>query len=107
MDIITELQANNIAVSSLNIILNRFRKTLAATKDITNAQKLYDSVPPSDDYRYIRTGMYLASRAGNSEQAQTLFDKLKARGERRQTRHKRLATFICCRKACSRSSPSV
>jgi pentatricopeptide repeat-containing protein PET309 len=79
MDIINELQANNIAVNRKHIL--KTSSSLAVTKDITNAQKLYDSIPPSDDYHYIHTGIYLAARAGDSKQAQTLFDKLKARGE--------------------------
>ena len=79
MDIITELQANNIAVNRRQIL--KTSNILAATKDLTTAQQLYDSIPPTEDYQYIHTGIYLAAREGNSKQAQTLFDKLKARGE--------------------------
>ena len=80
-DIITELQANNIDVSlSHNQKLQKTRNLLT-TNDITTAQQLYDSIPLSDDYEYIYTGLYLAARAGNSKRAQSLFDKLKARGE--------------------------
>ena len=38
-------------------------------------------IPPSDNYQYIHTGIYLAAKSGNFKQAQTLFDKLKARGD--------------------------
>ena len=78
MDIITELQANGIAVNRKQIL--RACNSLAVINDVRSAQRLYDSIPPNDDYRYIHTGIYLAARAGNSKQAQTLFDKLKAQG---------------------------
>ena len=79
MDIIKELQANDIAVNRRQVL--KTSSSLAVTKEFTTAQQLYDSIPPSDDYQYIHTGIYLAARAGNSRQAQTLFDKLKARGD--------------------------
>jgi pentatricopeptide repeat-containing protein PET309 len=79
MDIITELQANEIAIKRKHIL--KTCSSLAVIKDIEAAQKLYDSIPPSGDYQYIHTGIYLAARACNSKRAQTLFDILKARGE--------------------------
>ena len=79
MDIIGELQANDIPVNRKHIL--KTSSSLAFTKDFTNAQKLFDSIPPSDDYQYIRAGIYLAARAGNYKQAQTLFDRLKAQGD--------------------------
>jgi pentatricopeptide repeat protein len=78
MDIITELQANQIAVNRRQLLKTSY---LLSTNDITTAQQLYHSIPPTNDYEYIHTGLYLAARAGNSKQAQTLFDNLKARGE--------------------------
>ena len=78
-DIITELQANNIPVTQ-NKILKTIHSLVATTKDVINAQKLYGSIPPSDDYRYIHAGIHLAGRTGNFKQAQAFFDKLKARG---------------------------
>jgi hypothetical protein len=47
------LQANNIAVNRKQIL--KTFKSLAVTKDFTNAQKLYDTIPSSDDYQYIHT----------------------------------------------------
>ena len=79
-DIITELQANNIPVTQ-NKILKTIHSLVATTKDVINAQKLYGSIPPSDDYRYIHAGIHLAGRTGNFKQAQAFFDKLKARGQ--------------------------
>jgi hypothetical protein len=49
MDIITELQANSIASKRWKILKTSI--SLAAAKDITDAQKLYDSISPSDDYQ--------------------------------------------------------
>ena len=79
MDIITELRANNIAISRKLIL--KTCKAFSITKDFTAAQELYDSIQPTEDYQYIQTGIYLAARRGNSQQAQTLFDGLKARGD--------------------------
>ena len=79
-DIITELQANNIPVTQ-NKILKTIHSLVATTKDVINAQKLYGSIPPSDEYRYIHAGIHLAGRTGNFKQAQAFFDKLKARGQ--------------------------
>ena len=79
MHIITEFQANNIAVSRNKILTTSISFVIA--KDITNAQKLYDSIPPSNDNKYIRTGINLAAKAGNYKQVQTLFDILKAQGD--------------------------
>ena len=79
MDIITELQANNIAVSRKQLL--QTCNALAVTKNLTTAQKLYDSIPPTNDYQYIHTGIYLAARGGNSNRAQTLFGQLKAQGD--------------------------
>ena len=72
--IVRELEANNVGVSlSLNQLPQK-TESLLLTNDITTAEKLYDC-------QYIHTGIYLAAGAGNSKHAQTLFDKLKARGE--------------------------
>ena len=79
MDIITELRANNIAISRKQILMTS--KALAVAKDLTAAQKLYDSITPTDEHRYIHTGIYLAARKGDSKQARTLVDILKARGD--------------------------
>lgn len=79
MDIITELRANNIALSRK--LMLKTCKAFAVAKDFTTAQQLYDSIPATDDQQYVQTGIYLAARRGNSQQAQTLFDGLKARGD--------------------------
>ena len=79
MDIITELRANNIAISRK--LMLKTCKAFAIAKDFTTAQQLYDSIPTTNDHQYIQTGIYLAARRGNSQQAQALFDGLKARGE--------------------------
>ena len=79
MDIITKLRANNIAVSRKQIL--KTSRALVAAKHFIIAQKLYDSIPSTDDYQYIHTGIYLAARKGDSRQAQTLVDRLKARGD--------------------------
>ena len=79
MDIITELRAHRIALSPKLVL--KTCKAFAAAKNFTTAQQLYDSIPATDDHQYVQTGIYLAARRGNSQQAQTLFDGLKARGD--------------------------
>ena len=79
MFIIRKLQENNIPVPRWKLL--EITNSLVAAKDITNAQKLYDSIPPTNHNKYIYTGIDLAARAGDFKQAQTLFDILKARGD--------------------------
>ena len=78
MDIIKILQANQFTFNPKQIL--NICYSLSHTLGIITAQKLYDSIPPSDDCQYFHTGIYLAAKVGNSKQAQALFDKLKARG---------------------------
>ena len=80
MDICREMQANEFPINSNQILKLCWSLSHTGTVGITAIQKLYDSIPPYDGYRYIHTGIYLAGRLGNSKQAQALFDKLKARG---------------------------
>ena len=72
--IIAELQANNIGVSRNQILLKTGR--LLSTKEITTAPELHHSIRT-----YIRHKLKASAWAGNSKQAQSFFDKLKARGE--------------------------
>ena len=79
MVIIRELQANNIPIKPLQILDFCFlSKDPTHTKTV---QKLYNSIPLSDHYQHIHTGIYLAAKLGNSKQAQALFDKLKSRDD--------------------------
>lgn len=79
MDIITELREHNIAISRL--LMLKTCRAFAVVKDFASAQKLYDSIPATEDRQYIQTGLYIAARRGNSPQAQKFFDGLKARGD--------------------------
>ena len=79
MDIIMELRINSIGISRKLIL--KTCKSFVATKDFATAQQLYDSIPVTDDHQYVQTGIYLAARRGNSQQAQILFEELKARGD--------------------------
>ena len=79
MAIIEKLQANNIFLNPIKIL--KICSKLSNNGSFKAAQKLYDSIPPFHDYRYLIIGVYIAANLGNSKQAQALFDKLKARGD--------------------------